>query len=72
MHDLPLLIFMHGFEFQNYVCNGCHDLAILCLNISDITIITVKNVDYLCIIHNSISEAISLLKGTVLKNDTYI
>ena len=72
MHDLPLLIFMHGFEFQNYVCNGCHDLTILCLNISDITIITVKNVDYRCIIHNSISEAISLLKGTVLKNDTYI
>ena len=64
--------FNHENEFQNYVCNGCHDLTILCLNISDITIITVKNVDYLCIIHNSISEAISLLKGTVLKNDTYI
>ena len=72
MHDLPLLIFMHGFEFKNYVCNGCHDLTTLCLNISDITIITVKNVDYRCIIHNSISEVISLLKGTVLKNGTYI
>ena len=72
MHDLPLLIFMHGFEFKNYVCNGCHDLTILCLNISGITIITVKNVDYHCIIHNSISEAISLLKGIVLKNGTYI
>ena len=40
----------------------------LCLNISDITIITVKNVDYFCIIHNSKSEAINLLESPVLKN----
>ena len=41
----------NGFKFQDYVCNGCHNLAMLNVNISDITIITVKNVDYvvLCI-----------------------
>ena len=55
--------FNHGFNFQDYVCNGCHDLSMLCLNISDIPIITVKNVDYHCIIYNiSKSEAINLLK----------
>ena len=51
--------FNHGLEFQYSVCNSCHDLSMLCLNISDIAIITVKNVDYCCIIHNiSKSEAI--------------
>ena len=38
--------FNHVFEFQDSVCNGCHDLIMLCLNISDIAIITVKNFDY--------------------------
>ena len=34
--------FNRGFEFQNSVCNGCHDLAILCLNINDIVISLLK------------------------------
>ena len=39
----------------------------LSVNISDIAIITFKNVDYRCIIHNiSISEAINLLENSVL------
>ena len=33
--------FNYGFEFQDFVYNGSHDLTTLCLNISDIT----KNVD---------------------------
>ena len=44
--------FRHGFEFRDSVCNGCHDLTMLSVNISDIDIITVKNVGYRCIIHN--------------------
>ena len=43
--------FNHGLEFQDSVCNGCHDLMMLHLNISDIVIITVKGFDYRCIIH---------------------
>ena len=57
-------LFNHGFEFQDSLCNGCHDLAILRLIISDIAIITAKNVDYLCIIHN-IALIFSLLKGVL-------
>ena len=44
--------FNHGFKFQYSTCNGCHDLTMLSLNIRDIAIITVKNVDYCCIIYN--------------------
>ena len=33
-----------GFKFQDYVCNGCHDLLISCVNISNIAITTVKSV----------------------------
>ena len=59
--------FNHGFEFQDYVYNGCHNLTMLCLNISDVGIITIKNVDYRCIIHSiNKSEAINLLANFVL------
>ena len=65
--------FNHGFKFQDYVCNGCHHLTILSVNISDIAINTVKNVDYRCIIYNiSKSEAINWLKNSVLENRGYI
>ena len=32
-----------------HVSNDCHDLTMLCFNISDIAIITVKSGDYRCI-----------------------
>ena len=46
------LFFNHGFNFQNSLCNVCHDLMRMCLNLSNLAIITVKGVDYCCIIHN--------------------
>ena len=65
--------FNHGFKFEDSVCNGCHDLTILNVNISDIAIVTIKNVDYLCIILNIIkSEEINLLKNSVLEDLGYI
>ena len=65
--------FNHGFKFQDYVCNGCHDLSMLTVNISDVAIITVKNVDYCCIIHKiSKSEAIDLLKNSVHEDRGYL
>ena len=38
------LIFNHGFKFYDSVHNGCHDYKILCLNVSDDDITSVKNV----------------------------
>ena len=65
--------FNHGFKFQDYVYNGCLDLIMLSINISDIAIITFKNVDYRCIIHNiSKVEAITLLENSVLENRGYV
>ena len=62
-----------GFKFQDSVCNGCNDLTMLSVNISGIVIITIKNVDYYCIIHNiSKSEAINLLENSVLKDRAYM
>ena len=65
--------FNHGFKFQDSICNGCHDVTMLNLNIRDIAIITVKNLDYRCIIYNiSKSEAINLLENSVLEDRGYI
>ena len=55
------------------ICNVCHDLTMLSVNISNIAIIIVKYVDYRCIIHNiRKSEAVNLLKNSVLENCGYI
>ena len=63
----------YGFKFQDSICNGCHDLTILSVNINVIAIITVKNADCRCIIHNiSKSEATNLLKNSVLKDHGYM
>ena len=65
--------FNHGFEFQDSVCNDCHDLTMLSVNIRDIAIITIKNVDYCCNNHNIIIfEAINLLEYYVLEDRGYI
>ena len=62
-------VFNHGFKFKDSVYNGCHDLTMLSVNIIDIAIITVKNVDYHCIIDNiSNSVAINLLELLCLQN----
>ena len=45
----------------------------LCLNISDMFVITVKDVDYRCIIHDiSISDSIHLLEKFVLDDCGYV
>ena len=64
----------HGFKFQKSVCNGCHDLTMLSVYISNIAIITVTNTDYRCIINNiPKSEAINLfIKRLCLKSLLYI
>ena len=65
--------FNYGFKFQDSVHNGCHDLTVLSNNINDIAIITIKNVDYRCIIHKiSKSEAINLLENAVLEDGGYM
>ena len=65
--------FNHRFKFQDYVCNGCHDLSVLCFSLRDIAIIIFKTVDYRCIMYNiSKSETINLLENSVLEDLGYI
>ena len=55
------------FKFQTYVCNRCHHLSMMSMNLSDIAILKIKNADYRCIISRiNKSEAINLLKNTDL------
>ena len=63
-------IFNHGFKFQNSVCNVCHNLTVLSVDISDI--VTIENVDY-CYINYNISkyEPINLLKNSALEDSGY-
>ena len=59
--------FNHGFKFQDSLCNDFNDLTMISIHVRDIAIITIKNVDYCCIVHNiSKSEAINVLKNSML------
>ena len=56
-----------GFKFQSNVCNRCHDLLIMSMNLSDIPILNIKASDYRCIIsRTSKNEAISLMQNADL------
>ena len=53
--------------FQPNVCNKCHDLLMMSVNLSDIAILIIKGSDYPCIISLiSKNEAINLLQNVDL------
>ena len=53
----------YSFKFQPNVCNRCHDLLMISINLSDIAILNIKGSDYCCIISLiSQNEAINLLQ----------
>ena len=53
-----------AFKFQPYVCNRCHDLLMMSINLSDIALLKIKNSDYHCIITEiSKSEVVSLMQN---------
>ena len=39
-----------GFKFQQNVSNGCHDLLMISMDISDIAILNIKTADYCVLI----------------------
>ena len=58
-----------GFKYQPYFCYGCHEFSMIAQNLSDSTIIRVKNVDYRCYIAGiDKNYAISLLLNSILNN----
>ena len=53
-----------GFKFQPNVCNRCHDLLMMTVNLSEIAILNMKGSDYCCIASwISINEAINLMQN---------
>ena len=61
----------YSFKFQPNVCNRCHDLLMMSMNLSDIAILNIKGSDYRCIISLiSKNEAINLLRDADLTEKT--
>ena len=57
----------YSFKFQPIVCNRCHDLLMMFVNLSNIAILNIKGSDYCCIISLiSKSEAINLMQNADL------
>ena len=40
----------YSFKLQPNVCNRCHDLLLMSLNLRDIAILNIKGSDYCCIV----------------------
>ena len=38
-------------KFLRYVCNGCHDVLMMHINLNDIAILNISGTDYHCIIY---------------------
>ena len=54
------------FQF-NLICNGCNDVLMMSMNLSDIAILSINGADYCCIIKGtSKNEAINSLKNADL------
>ena len=57
----------YSFKFQPNVCNRCHDLLMMSMNLSCIAILNIKGCDYCCIISLiSKNEAINLMQNADL------
>ena len=39
-----------GYNFQPYLCNGCHAVSIMAYELKNIAILNAKSVDYRCIL----------------------
>ena len=59
-------IYTTGFRFQRFVCNGCYDIIMISMDLSNVATINIKRVDYRCIIQGSKEEAINLINNSVL------
>ena len=59
-----------GFKFQQSICNGCYDVLMMSMSLSNIAVLNNKIADYCCIITGiSKSEAITLLQNIDLTEE---
>ena len=58
-----------GYKSEPYVCDKCHDVLLTAYQLKNITILSVKGVDYRCILWGfSKNEAVNILNNSVLKD----
>ena len=58
-----------GYEYEQHVCNGCHDLSMMVYDLDDFMILNIKGVYYRCFVFNmSKNDSIKLLKTSALDN----
>ena len=57
-----------GFKFQQNVCNRCHDLLMMSMNLSDIAILNIKSADYCCIISDVSNFENVFFEGAIFEN----
>ena len=63
----------YSFKFQPNVCNRCHDLWMMSMNLSGIAILNIEGSDYRCIISLiSKNEAIYLIQNADLTRKSRI
>ena len=54
-----------GYEYEQYVCNGCHDLSMMVYDLDDFMSLNIRGVDYRCFVFNiSKNDAIKLLNNS--------
>ena len=41
-----------AYEYEQYVCNGCHDLSMIVYDLDNFMILNIKVVDYRCYVFN--------------------
>ena len=68
MYYLSQLLFLDkGFKFQASVCNRCHDVLMIAINLDNITTVNIYSVDYcFAIVRITKSEAINSLRNADL------
>ena len=52
-------------KFQPNICNGCPDLLVMSVNLSNIAILNIKGFDYHCFSRTSKSEPVNLMQITI-------
>ena len=54
-------------KFQQYICNGCHNVLMISINFNDFAVLNTDSADYCYIINRtSESDALNLLKNADL------
>ena len=61
----------YSFKFQPNVCNRCHDLSMMSINLRNIAILNIKGSNYCCIISLiSKNEVINIIQNADLTKES--